>query len=503
MCIRDSFQAALYLPLPQFQQNPEFQTEGQFDPQKYQRYLRSAGARQGGVLRGLEEIYRAELPRRKLMEQVLSTAYITDSQLWWLYQAQNDSARVTYVSFTPELIPDSTVRVSEEEIRARFQQRSRDAEEQPGQATVSLTMIPRLVTAADTAAVRARLLALRQEIVAGAKFEEVASRESADSASAAEGGSLGRVTRGRFVPGFDSVAFALPAGELSQPVTTPFGYHLIRVDERDGDTIAVRHILLRVQQSDSSASRTDRLADQLASIGAGSDRPAAFDSAVRKLGLMSRRVRVDEGEPLMVNGKYVPDVSSWAFSGAQTGQTSELIDAEDAYYLARLDSLVPGGKPTLESMRAELRAEIAREKKLELLMPRARRLASAVASGQSLEAFAAAQGLTVTQSPVFTRVTPVPGLGQLNEVIGAAFGLSVGAVSAPVKVRTGVFVFRVDRRVNADRAVWEKQKQMQRERIVEGLREQRWREFLAGLRERAKIEDNRKEIQRASRESGT
>ena len=82
----------------------------------------------------------------------------------------------------------------------------------------------------DTAAARARAARLRDEIEKGAKFEDVAKRESADTVSGAQGGSLGRGGKNRFATEFEKAAYALKVGEVSQPVLTPFGYHLIRVD---------------------------------------------------------------------------------------------------------------------------------------------------------------------------------------------------------------------------------------------------------------------------------
>ena len=85
---------------------------------------------------------------------------------------------------------------------------------------LSVVEIPRVVTAADSAAVRDHAIALRNEILGGAKFEDVAKRESADSASGANGGDLGKGPKGRFVAPFESAATALKVGEISQPVLT-------------------------------------------------------------------------------------------------------------------------------------------------------------------------------------------------------------------------------------------------------------------------------------------
>ena len=494
-------QAALEEPPPQILQDPQFQTEGQFDVNKYRRYLSSPIAKQSGILVQLEQYYRGELPREKLFEQVASQVYVTDAQLWRAWEDTHDSAQVSYVRFDPATIPDSAVHVSAAEIQQYFDQHKADFADRPGRAVVTIAIIPRTITKADTERVYQHALDLRKEILGGAKFEDVAKRESADSASAVKGGYLGRVTKGQFVPAFDSVAFSLKPGELSQPVLTQFGYHIIKVDEHKGDTIAVRHILLRIQQGDSSAAISDRRADSL-SHASDLDTPAQFDSITKRLGLTTARLQATEGEALTYEGKDVPSVSAWAFT-AKVGQTSDLIDADDAYYLARLDSLTPGGKPTVASMTDAIRTELVREKKLDLLVPKAQKVSDAYAKGQTFDQAAKAQGLTVSQSPSFARVTPVPGLGQASEVIGAAFGLPTGTVSEPVKSGDAVYVIKVDRRVDADRAAWEKQKAQQRTQLLQRLRQQRVQEYLADLHQNAKIEDRRKQLEQQSRQSSS
>ena len=141
-----------------------------------------------------------------------------------------------------------------------------------------------------------------------------------------------------------------------------------------------------------------------------------------------------------------------------------------------------------------------RQKKLDLLVPRAQKISAAVAGGETLEQAAKAAGMTVEQTPEFARTTSVPGLGQATQAVGAAFGLPEGSVSQPVKSDNGVFVIRVDKRVNADRAAWEKQKQDQRTRVLQGMRQQRVQQFLASLRENAEVRDRRKEIAQQNRQ---
>ena len=485
-------QAAQFSPPPQLMQSPELQTDGRFDLEKYQRFLKSATARQQGLYYQLENYYRTEIPRAKLFEQLASEVFVTDDELWRAYRDQHDSAVVSFVAFDPATVPDSGISISDAEIRAYFDTHKKELE-RPGRAVVSVLTIPRTVTAADSVAVRQRMTALRDEISKGAKFEDVAKRESADTISGVDGGSLGRGPRGRFVEAFEKAAFALTPGQLSEPVETQFGLHLIKVDERKADTIAVRHILLRFEQSDSSATRTDRKADSLANIAATQDDPQRFDSAAKLLKLQPTQGIAIEGDPLTVSGAYVPSVSAWAFSGVKPGETSELFDSETGYVLARLDTIAAGGVPTVDAARDEIRRRLITTKKLEKLEADAKALATA-ASASTLEAAAGERTRAITTTEPFTRGGFVSGMGRLNQAIGAAFSLPIGAVSNPIRTDNAVVVLRVNRRTDSDRKAWEDQKATQRLQMMQGMRQQRIQAFMQQLRADADIEDNRKKL---------
>lgn len=492
-------QAARVSPPPGLMGSPELQTDGQFDPAKYQRFLASPAAKQQGILVQLEAYYRQEVPRTKLFEQVASDAYVSDAELWRLWQDTRDSAVVSYALFSVEDVPDSAVEVSDAEIR-QWYDRNRSRLERPGRAKVSVVEILRQISPADSQASLARAQEVRARILAGEDFAEVARMESADSLSAVQGGDLGREALSAYVPEFAEAARQLPVGQVSEPVLSQFGYHLIRVDERQRDTAAVRHILIPVQQSDSSAVQTDRLADRLANMAAMAEDPARFDSAAEELGLRIYTGEAIEGQRLVVDGRVIPDVSAWAFTGAEEGETSDLIVADDGYYLARLDELQRGGIPTLAEVRDEIRAEVAREKKLDILEERANEFARQAASS-SLEAAAAAANITVTQSEPFTRVSGSSGLGYGNRAIGAAFALPVGAVSSPVRTDEGVFVMRVDRRTVADRGEWEAQREIQRMLLSQQVRQRRVQDYLISLRRSADVKDMRANIQRKLRQA--
>ncbi len=485
--------AARQSPPPGVEQNPDFQTDGQFDITKYQRFLASPIARQQGLLVGLENFYRSEIPRQKLFDQVSSDVWVSEARLWQIYKDRNDSAKVSFVAFRADADSTSPVSVSDEDV-SRFYNENQKLFERPARAVLSLMNIERSITAVDSQSARARIDALRAEIVGGADFATVAMRESDDTSSAVNGGSLGESTRGRYVEPFETAAYALSVGELSQPVQTPFGWHLIRVDSKRGDTLDLRHLLIAIKQSDSTASATDRLADRVSTLAAGVTEPALFDSAAAELGLPVSQVVATENEPLNFAGRYVPGMSAWAFSGTQIGESSDLQDAPEAYYIGRLDSLRAGGIAPLADVKDDIRRRLERAKRVEALVPKAQALATA-ARGSSLSAAAASQGLTVEQTDRFGRSSLVPGLGQFTQAVGAAFGLKLGEVSQPVKTQDGVFVLQLDEFAPADSSDFALISPVFRMQTVQSLKQERVQQYLLGMRENAKIKDDRKKIQ--------
>src|SRR6185503_16240999 len=227
-----------------------------------------------------------------------------------------------------------------------------------------------------------------------------------------------------------------------------------------------------------------------------------LDEASKRLGLPILKVPAFEDEPATYQGRLIPSVSAWAFGGARVGETSELFDDESGYYLARLDSLVPGGEPSFDAVKSEIRTRVATEHALDNLMPTAKQLATA-AAGSSLESAAQQQKLEVQHSGMFTRGSFVPGMGQFNEAIGAAFGLPVGSVGTPVRSADAIFVERVDKKVRADSAAWVAQKAQQRQLRLQQLQQQKVQMYYQDLRRSAKIDDRREDINSSLRRAET
>src|SRR5713101_8978596 len=184
-------QAARSSPPPQILQqvlgDPTFQTNGQFDITKWQRYISSAGSEFAAQV---EQLYRDYLPQRKLEEYLTADVYVSDAKLWRIWRDQRESVTVSLVALRPEQISDADAPVSDAEIQRYYDAHKGDYK-QPAVAYLSFVAAPRAPDAADTAAALARARKLRAEASASlAKFTEVAKRESADSVSGAKGGDL-------------------------------------------------------------------------------------------------------------------------------------------------------------------------------------------------------------------------------------------------------------------------------------------------------------------------
>jgi len=112
---------------------------------------------------------------------------------------------------------------------------------------------------------------IREQIVSGADFEQMA-REHSSGPSAARGGDLGKFPRGQMLPAFDQAAFSQPIGEVGEPIETRFGYHIVRVDERaPGRTIPLEEARADIQTYLSDKKRQQALGEYLQELRADAD----------------------------------------------------------------------------------------------------------------------------------------------------------------------------------------------------------------------------------------
>ena len=496
---REVRDALLNAPLPEIQQIPEFQTDGQFDIQKYQRYLRSQADPNFNL--ALEARYRAEIPRLKFFDQVTNDVYVSDAKLWRIYQDQHDSASADVIALVPQVaVPEAAVTLSEEDLAAYYRAHRSDFE-QPAQAFLSFVALSRRPEASDSAASLERAQAIRQEITDGAEFAEVARRESADSVSAENGGDLGEVPRGTFVKEFEDAALALRPGQISQPVLTQFGYHIIRLESKRDTLLHASHILIPVQLYGEHLRTVDHKADSLDLYAAEVEDPAILDTVAAEIGLpVSPAPPLRQGSRLQLGRFVVPDVHLWAFE-SPVGYTSQVIETDWAYYVFRLDSLKAAAVPPLDEVRDQVQRAALIDRQWEETRALAGRIKDAIAGGLDLPQVADSFGLRTQRVGPFTRLDPGPALQGAPEAIGAAFGGILGRPSGPYETEFAIFFVEPVQWSFADAEAFEAQKEQMHAALIQQARQSRLQLILSALRSEANVVDLRQELEEARRKA--
>ena len=473
-------------PPSQLQTAEQFQTDGQFDRSKYQRWLASDVGQQ--YIPMLEAQYRDQILQSKLLRVVTADIYLSDPALWQMYRDRGEKATVELVAILPRrAVADSAVQASSDEIAAYYKAHP-DRFSRPATAYLSFITLPRSTNASDTAAAYQRAVSARQEILDGAPFAEIAARESADSGSASKGGDLGEWTRGAMVPSFDSAAFALPLNTVSMPVLSDFGYHLIEVTSRKGDKATGRHVLFPIEVTGVHRDEIDARADSLEELGASRLDPAALDTAARALQFpIGAAPPVQKGTQVQLGVRVIPDAGAWAFQ-AKIGEVSPIIEIPSGFYLFRLDSIVPEGVPPLASIETSVASLVIQEKKTALGKELAEAYLKRVREGSTMEQAATAMDLPYRKLGPFSRVeSPVP-----NPVLtGAVFSLPVGTLSGVLDTEDGLYVVRVLERTPADTAAFRKGLDEYRTDAIRRARQDRARSYLDALQASAKVVDRR------------
>ena len=186
---------------------------------------------------------------------------------------------------------------------------------------------------------------LKTAIQMGATFEDMAKKYSQDPGTKDRGGDLGYVRRGSLVPEFEAVAFTLESGEISDPVKTDFGYHLIQTIDVKGDRVHVRHILIQPQLTDEDDSRAYKFAktlqDSIHTLDEYKDFAARYSADDQTKSIGGDLGWVDP------NNFSIPELAQ-VVPYLEKGKCSPPVKTDFGYHLLWLEDVRPGGKPDLK-----------------------------------------------------------------------------------------------------------------------------------------------------------
>jgi peptidyl-prolyl cis-trans isomerase SurA len=238
----------------------------------------------------------------------------------------------------------------------------------PGQVRLSVIQIPVTPDSVTDAVAHQRALEIRRRIVGGGeKFAKVAAEVSDDPGSSKAGGDLGFFSPGTMEPALEQAAFSLKLDEVSEPVRSPFGWHLVQVLERDtvktvagGDSLApdgriipeahARHILIRTETTDADRERAKALADRVRTEAA---KGVDFGTLVRRYSKYQAPAGPDGDIGFISLGSLMPQIRA-GLDTLEVGQVSEALENQAGFNIFKVGDRKPERPYTLDEIKEQL-----------------------------------------------------------------------------------------------------------------------------------------------------
>jgi peptidyl-prolyl cis-trans isomerase D len=459
-----------------------FQVGGQFSSDGYMAAL----AAQGVSPAAFEEERRAALEIEQLQEGLLASSFFTPAEYRRFVLLEGERRRAAYAYLDAQKLA-AGISLSEADLKdyydrhpEQFQSeesvvleyveaRMTDLEPAPEPDEAELRGIyeanPERFTTAEQRRARHILIAvdqdtdeasaaklageLRARLDKGEDFAALAREYSDDPGSAASGGELGWASKGTYVAPFEEALFAASVGDITQPVKTDFGYHIIQLEEvRSGERRSFESVRDELAAEASARANEERfvaLTDRM--DDAALENPGSLDAVAAATGLPVRRIDyfTRAGAEPFAGNRAVIDA---AFSAAviEDGENSAIIDAGDGRaVVVRVVEHRPVRLRAFEEVRAEVETAARAERTARLAAERGRQLMERLQGGEDLASAAAAVDATVVPVRLFDRGSQ----DAPAELVGALFRAPRPAAGRPTYGVTeladgGVAVFQID-----------------------------------------------------------
>ena len=514
------------LTLPAFQENGAFIGE-----QRYRQLLLSQNPPLTPA--AFEDSVRRALVVEKLRLSLTEWLSVSDAELEHEYRRRNDKVKLSVVNLSADAfrsqvsasdadlaahfqahqddfkIPEKRkmryVLVDIDAIRAKLTIPAADIERAYGES-IDQFSTPEQVRAShillktegkDDAAVKAAAEEILTQAKAGADFAALARTRSEDEGTAKNGGDLDYFTRGRMVPEFDQVAFALQQpGQISDVVKTSFGYHVIKlVDRKAGSTRSLPEV--RQQLTDQlSAERAQNdatdMADRLATL---ITKPTDLDAVAKAQGLLVQESGFFAREEPILGLGTSPEASARAFE-LKDGEVSEPLRTPRGYAFETLSGKQDAYIPKLEEVRERVREELIKTRARDAARRRAAEIAVTLKDTRDFEKATKAAGVEATATELLTRESPIPNIGQASELLDAAFTLTEGAVSGALPTENGAAIVKLLEKQEATAKDLETNRDRFRDELLNERRSRFFGAYMTKAKQKMKIEINREALKR-------
>ena len=310
---------------------------------------------------GGEEGFAQQLQRENTTEDRLRERYKSDVE-----------RQMTEQRLVQKMIPKKTVNQAEAE--AYFLAHKDKFPKVPPQLKLQVIQITPSPDSSLLAAGRVKIEGLRKRIVAGEKFAKIAAEASDDPGSAKAGGDLSFFRRGQMEPALEDAAFALAPGKLSQPVRTPYGWHLVETIERDtvrspagkdsvdadGKPIMevhARHILVKVTPTDADVDKAFELSKKVRDQAV---KGADFATLVRKYSTFAGQATADGDLGFLSLGQMQPAIRA-GLEPLKIGEVSEVLPNAQGFNIFKVNDRKPEREYTVTEIKDELPDAVAQE----------------------------------------------------------------------------------------------------------------------------------------------
>ena len=365
-------------------------------------------------------------------------------------------------------------------------------------------------------AARAKAADIAKQVKGGADFAEIAKKYSEDRgdaknpSSAEKGGELGWEVRGTplgWVPEFERVAYALAPGQISDPVQTQYGFHIIQTEEKEpGHVKPFSEVKPEIEKVVKAQQIGDYLDKAVAKVG-DIARKQGLDKAAAQAGaqvIPSNPVSRTDALPGVGTS---PEVMAAVFA-AQEDSEPQIARYSQGYMVFKVTKIEPARTPSFEEIKDRVTTDFKAQRAGELLQRKLAALADRAHAEHDLAKAAKEAGATLKTSELVGRTSNVPGLGAMSGQAGAVFGLKPGEISGPIFLGPKGMVAKVlDRQ---EPSANDPQFAQQRDNLADTLSEQKRQQalelFMSELENRlkkdGKVKINEAEMRNLTRSRG-
>jgi len=448
-------------------------------------------------------------------DEIRKAIHPTDAELKAFYERN----KATYANSIPEkrkvkfvLIDtaklEAQAAITPQELQAYYNQHLDDYRV-PEQVKVSHILIKTPLAGADgkidpkgVEEARKKAQDILNQLKAGAKFEDLAKKYSEDPGSGKQGGSLGWMGRGRTVPEFEKTAFSLPKGQLSGLVQSSYGYHIIRIDDKQQAHVKplaevkdqIEPVLKQQKAQRAGENEANSLLNQARSDG--------LDKAAAAKGLQVVTTDFFTRTDSLPGMGSAPEFMDVVFS-AREKTPPDLAPLPHGYAVFELLAVKPPATPTFEEIRSRVENEFKNERASVLLTQKAKELSDRAKAEHDLKKAAKELGATLKTSDLVAPDGQVPDIGSLSGPASVIFDMQPAEISGPVSAgANAVVVSLLEKRQPSDQEFAQKKEQI-RDSLLQSKQGELFGLFVANLRQQmeksGKVKINQQEMKNLTR----